>query len=333
MLAEGGDFAGAAELMEQALELAPIGRPAGSAWPNMRRSLRTEGGGCGWRQWPRWHPRRMTVRREAEACGARRPPTFPATPPSRYVQQLFDDYAQRFDKPLVEQARLQRAAETGRAGRRGHRDSARFFQRDRPRLRHRASSATRVRDRAHIARRLRPLRQDAGQGAGESGLRSARPGGSFAARRKKAAHLRYRPARRISADLASAADVLIYLGELAPFSIAARSGRAGRPLSFSVEDAGSGGDYVPASVAALRPWRRLCARPARRQPDLTVLLEPGKPSSAMDAGSPRLPDGSTSPDAANRGRALPPPDAALPPPCICWSAISEQRTFCSGDVD
>ncbi len=105
MLAEGGDFAAAAELMEQALEIAP-------QWP------------AGWFRLGEYREKAQTgdratglaadaYRRALELApedvfGARLKLALmgaaetPAQPPSRYVEGLFDDYAERFDKALVE---------------------------------------------------------------------------------------------------------------------------------------------------------------------------------------------------------------------------------------
>lgn len=101
MLAEGGDPAAAAELMEQALELAPAWaagwlrlaeylekaeRPSNAA-PALRRVLELDpqdifGAGL-----------KLALLGEVAT---------PDKPPSRYVEALFDDYADRFEAALVE---------------------------------------------------------------------------------------------------------------------------------------------------------------------------------------------------------------------------------------
>jgi predicted TPR repeat methyltransferase len=101
MLAESGDHAAAVELMEQALELAPLwaagwsrlgdyaekaadNAKAIAAW---RKTLELEPGdifGAGLK---------LTIQGDSQT---------PALPPSAYVEGLFDDYADRFDTALVE---------------------------------------------------------------------------------------------------------------------------------------------------------------------------------------------------------------------------------------
>ncbi|EHS49288.1 Methyltransferase type 12 [Rhizobium sp. PDO1-076] len=101
MLAESGDPAAAVELMEQALELAPV-------WPAglVRLADYAEKSGL--------PDKAITALRAALSLdpedifgaqlklallGAEK---MPDTPPSRYVEALFDDYADRFDTALVE---------------------------------------------------------------------------------------------------------------------------------------------------------------------------------------------------------------------------------------
>jgi predicted TPR repeat methyltransferase len=101
MLDEGGEPAAAAELMEQALELAP-------------------GWAAGWFRLGTYREKAENARSAAEAFGkvleldpedmfgARLKlavlgtVAVPDQPPSRYVERLFDDYADRFEKSLVE---------------------------------------------------------------------------------------------------------------------------------------------------------------------------------------------------------------------------------------
>lgn len=101
MMAESGDFTGAAELIEQALELAP-------------------GWAAGWFRLGEYSEKAGLPEAAAKAYGrvATLDPDgvfgaglklallgsadMPDHPPSRYVEQLFDDYAARFDKALVE---------------------------------------------------------------------------------------------------------------------------------------------------------------------------------------------------------------------------------------
>jgi len=101
MLAEGGDYPAAAELMEQALELAP-------RWT------------AGWFRFGEYHEKAGETDKAVAAyekvaemdeeglfaaelklavLGAAE---TPEQPPSRYVEGLFDDYADRFETSLVE---------------------------------------------------------------------------------------------------------------------------------------------------------------------------------------------------------------------------------------
>ncbi|TDK35244.1 methyltransferase domain-containing protein [Rhizobium deserti] len=100
MLAEGGDHAAAAELMEQALDIVP-GWAAG--WFRLgdyrdKAALPTAADAY----------RRTLALQPDDLFGARLrlallgDEEIPNQPPSRYVESLFDDYADRFDAALVE---------------------------------------------------------------------------------------------------------------------------------------------------------------------------------------------------------------------------------------
>jgi predicted TPR repeat methyltransferase len=101
MLAEGDDFAAAAELVEQALELAPTW-PAG--WFRLGEYRQKAGDHAGAKDAFR---RCQALSADdifgaglkLAALGAEHPP---AIPPSAYVEGLFDDYADRFETSLVE---------------------------------------------------------------------------------------------------------------------------------------------------------------------------------------------------------------------------------------
>ncbi|SOC46176.1 predicted TPR repeat methyltransferase [Rhizobium subbaraonis] len=240
MLAEGGDFSGAAELMEQALEISP-------------------GWAAGWFRLAEYAEKAGSVPTAAAALGrvlelAPEDPfgaglrlavlgaaDVPATPPTRYIEQLFDDYAQRFDTALVEKLdysvpeKLAALVADGIA-------SERF---------------------AHVT--------DLGCGTGLFGARIRGRAGflegfdlsanMLAKAREKQVYDRLAQADLSlppsesdvfaadlapgRADLASAADVLMYLGELAPvfeiaFCLIAPRGH----FAFSVEDAGAEEIYV-----------------------------------------------------------------------------------------
>ncbi|CVI56410.1 class I SAM-dependent methyltransferase [Agrobacterium leguminum] len=101
MLAESGDFPAAAELMEQALELAP-------RWT------------AGWFRFGEYHEKAGETEKAVAAYGkvaeldteglfaaelklaVLGAAETPEQPPSRYVEGLFDDYADRFETSLVE---------------------------------------------------------------------------------------------------------------------------------------------------------------------------------------------------------------------------------------
>lgn len=240
MLADAGDHAGAADLMRQALELAP-GWAAG--WFRLadyeEKSGRKEAAiaaldtvlalspddlfGAGLKR---------AVLRQEEA---------PAPVPSAYVARLFDDYADRFDTALVE------------------------------RLEYTVPQALAALVLPLMPERPLPLAVDLGCGTGLFGseIRTAvkrlegfdLSAGMLAKATEKGLydHLGQAdlslPAETSGlfnsalaegrADLASAADVLMYLGDLkAPFALLPRLVRAGGLLAFSVEDAGEDGDVV-----------------------------------------------------------------------------------------
>jgi predicted TPR repeat methyltransferase len=100
MLAEGGDFEAAAELIEQALEIVP-GWAAG--WFRLG-EYREKGGLAAAAQ----AYRQVLVLEPGDVFGASLKLALlgagavPDRPPSRYVEGLFDDYAAKFDTALVE---------------------------------------------------------------------------------------------------------------------------------------------------------------------------------------------------------------------------------------
>ncbi|HVK92364.1 MAG TPA: methyltransferase [Mycoplana sp.] len=235
-----GDYSDAAELMEQALEITP-------------------GWAAGWFRFAEYAEK--SGQKEAAAAGLAKVLSLapadpfgaglklavlgasgvPSAPPSRYVEQLFDDYAQRFDAALV--GRLDYSVPeklaalicehvpstkfsyvtdlgcgTGLFGER-IRDRATFLEGfDLSAKMLAKAREKRVYDRlaqAHLSLSA------AACGVFDAGLPPAR------------------------ATLATAADVLMYLGELAPvFAIAAELVAPGGYFGFSVEDAGADDDYV-----------------------------------------------------------------------------------------
>jgi predicted TPR repeat methyltransferase len=247
MFAEGGEFGQAADVMEQALEQVP-GWAAG--WFRLaeyaEKSGRNEAAAAALAKVVALDPTdifgaglKLALLDAADA---------PAAPPSPYVERLFDDYADRFDTALVERldytvpqtlAQLVRkhAGEdvhfglvadigcgTGLFGVeiRAHADRLEGFDLSAGMLAKAYEKA--VYDRLAQADLSRP--------AGASGLfADGAPEGR--------------------ADLVSAADVLMYLGDLAEvFPSAARLARPGGLFAFSVEDGG------PSETPLLRPSLR-----------------------------------------------------------------------------
>lgn len=101
MLAEGGDYTAAAELMEQALELAPqwVG-----GWFLLGdycvKAGNSDAGAAAYRQVLALNPSDMfAASLKLALMGA---DAVPQQPPSHYVEALFDDYANRFETSLVE---------------------------------------------------------------------------------------------------------------------------------------------------------------------------------------------------------------------------------------
>ncbi|AYC99532.1 methyltransferase [Neorhizobium sp. NCHU2750] len=100
MLAEGRDFAAAAELMEQALELAPAWAAGWFRLGEYREKAGLETAEEAYRRALELEPDDVFgARLKLAVIGAEEAPD---QPPSRYVESLFDDYADRFDTALVE---------------------------------------------------------------------------------------------------------------------------------------------------------------------------------------------------------------------------------------
>lgn len=280
MLAEGGDFSGAAELMEQALEICP-------------------GWAAGWFRFAEYAEKAANGEAAAGALGrvlelAPQDPfgatlrlavlgvtEVPVTPPSRYVEQLFDDYAHRFDTALVDRLdysvpqKLASLVEegvqtrrfgnvtdlgcgTGLFGERIH-DRAEFLEG----FDLSANMLAKAREK-QVYDRL--AQADLSLSPDECGVFDAAL-----------------PIGRT--DLASAADVLMYLGDLTPvFLIAAKLVAAGGHFAFSVEDAAAEETYV------LRPSLRYAhgegyVRERAAEAGFTVLT--GQQTVIrMDAGAP-----------------------------------------------
>lgn len=239
MLAENGEHEAAVELMEQALELVPDW-PAGlvrladyaekadlqsKAVHALRRALEL-------------HPEDIFgARLKLALLGAE---DVPDQPPSRYVEALFDDYADRFDAALVERLDYTVPAKLARLI--ADHDDRRFdvaidlgcgtglFGAEiRDRVAHLEGFDLSVNMLAKaeekslydlLAKADLSLDPD-GSGLFVEGLAEAR------------------------ADLVSAADVLMYLGDLAnAFALAARLAKPDALFAFSVEDAGEADGFL-----------------------------------------------------------------------------------------
>ena len=239
MLAENGEHEAAVELMEQALELVPD-------WPAglLRLADYAEEAGQAEKSIPAL--RRLLVLDPEDLFGAQLKlallgaEDIPDQPPSRYVEALFDDYADRFDTALVEKLDYSVPAKLARL----------------------------IVD--HIDTRF-DLAVDLGCGTGLFGAeirdRVSRLEGfdlsaNMLAKAEEKGLYDYLAKADLSleatesglfddgleenrADLVSAADVLMYLGDLAnAFALAAKLLKPGSLFAFSVEDAGEGDGFI-----------------------------------------------------------------------------------------
>ncbi|KGD86381.1 methyltransferase domain-containing protein [Rhizobium sp. YS-1r] len=100
MLSEAEDFGAAAELMEQALELVPAWAAGWFRLGEFREKAGLETADEAYRQALALEPEDVFgARLKLALLGVE---AIPDQPPSRYVEGLFDDYADRFDTALVE---------------------------------------------------------------------------------------------------------------------------------------------------------------------------------------------------------------------------------------
>lgn len=239
MLAEAGDAPGAAELMAQALELAP---DWAAGWFRLadyeEKSGRIEAAVDALRNTLRLNPEDIFgASLKLALLGATE---TPEQPPSVYVERLFDDYAERFDHALVEKLGYsvpeKLAAVIGRVNGGG-------------RFRHVTDLGCgtglfgeRIRDRADFLE---------GFDLSANMLAKAEAKGVYD--RLAQADLSLAPEdsgvfgalEQGRADLVSAADVLMYLGNLeGVFFIADRLLASGGLFAFSVEDACGADGFV-----------------------------------------------------------------------------------------
>ncbi|PWE57699.1 SAM-dependent methyltransferase [Metarhizobium album] len=232
MLDEGGEPAAAAELMEQALELAPLWAAGWFRLASYREKAgETQGAADAYR--------RVLEFDASDVFGAGLKLALlgqaatPDQPPSRYVERLFDDYADRFETSLVEKLDYsvprklaELIATTGQDYRlavdlgcgtgllgpeiRGRVDRLEGFDLSQNML----AKAAEKQVYDHLAQ------ADLSLDAEASGL--------------------FADSGRHRADLVTAADVLMYLGNLEnTFGLVALLAAPGAVFAFSVEDAGT----------------------------------------------------------------------------------------------
>lgn len=281
LLAEAGEFAEAAELMEQALEQAP---DWAAGWFRLADYAEKSG-------------RKEAAVAALEAVLGLDPTDVfgaglklallgavktPAAPPARYVERLFDDYAGRFEAALVERLAYSVPEKltalilthsgadahfplvtdlgcgTGLFGAAIHAHAGRLEGFD--------LSANMLAKAAEKGVYDRLARADLSLAAGESGLFDT-------------------DAPEGRADLVAAADVLMYLGDLSEvFASAARLVRPGGLFAFSVEDGGDG------DLPVLRPSLRY-AHPEsfirrRAAESGLAIVTVARETIRMDAGEP-----------------------------------------------
>ncbi|WP_242219896.1 class I SAM-dependent DNA methyltransferase [Shinella zoogloeoides] len=246
MFAESGAFAEAAEVMEQALEQVP-GWAAG--WFRLAEYAQKAGQNAA----ATAALERVVVLDPTDVFGAGLQLAVlgavatPVAPPTSYVERLFDDYADRFDTALVEKLDYTVPGTLARLVRRHAGADAHFglvadigcgtglfgveFRANAGRLEGFDLSAGMLAKAEEKAVYDHLAQADLSLPAETSGLFADGPEGR--------------------ADLVSAADVLMYLGDLAEvFPSAARLVKSGGLFAFSVEDGGQG------DVPLLRPSLR-----------------------------------------------------------------------------
>ncbi|GAA4169728.1 methyltransferase domain-containing protein [Shinella granuli] len=280
MFAESGEFAEAAELMEQALEQVPSWA---AGWFRLaeyaEKSGRKEAATAALAKVVALDPAdifgaglKLAVLGAAET---------PAAPSTAYVERLFDDYADRFDTALVQRLDYTVPQTLARLVRRHAGEDAPFglvsdigcgtglfgveLRANAGRLEGFDLSAGMLAKAAEKGVYDHLAQADLSLPAGESGLFDAAP--------------------EARADLVGAADVLMYLGDLAEvFPSAARLLKAGGLFAFSVEDGGTG------DAPLLRPSLRY-AHPERfirrrAEENGLVVLAMEKSVIRQDAGQP-----------------------------------------------
>ncbi|MFN7089717.1 MAG: methyltransferase domain-containing protein [Allorhizobium sp.] len=239
MLAENGEHEAAVELMEQALELVPD-------WPAGLLRLADYAEKAGQAEKAILALRRLLVLDPEDLFGAQLKlallgaEDIPHQPPSRYVEALFDDYADRFDTALVEKLDYSVPAKLARLI---VEHSDRRFDLAVDLGCGTGLFGAEIRDRVSrlegfdLSANMLAKAEEKGLydflAKADLSLEATEPGlfdDGLAENR---------------ADLVSAADVLMYLGDLAnAFALAARLSKPGSLFAFSVEYAGEGDGFI-----------------------------------------------------------------------------------------
>lgn len=283
MLADNGEHEAAVELMEQALELAPD-------WPAGLVRLADYAEKAGAKDKAVAALRKVLERDAEDLFGARLKLALlgaedvPDAPPSAYVEALFDDYADRFDKALVERLDYTVPAKLAALVTEHHPErfattvdlgcGTGLFGAE---IRHRT-------DRLEgFDLSLNMLAK-----AGEKKLYDllAKADLSLDA---AASGLFVEGLREARADLVSAADVLMYLGDLGnAFMLAATLAGPDTLFAFSVEDAGDGeGFQLAPSLRYAHTEPHVRTRLSENGFDLlklrrtTIRMDAGKPVSGI----------------------------------------------------
>ncbi|MGO8118575.1 methyltransferase domain-containing protein [Rhizobium leguminosarum] len=236
MLEEGGEPEAAAELMEQALELVPAWA---AGWYRLATYLEKAGRGEAAIE----AYRRTLALDPDDIFGAALKLALlgdagtPDLPPSRYVERLFDDYADRFESALVEKLDYsvpqKLAALVASTGRRYERavDLGCGTGLLGPEIRGRAGRLEGF-----------DLSQNMLAKAAEKHVYDSLAQADLALAPELSGV--FADAARHRADLVTAADVLMYLGNLeSVFAIVGELAASGADIAFSVEDAGEGDGF------------------------------------------------------------------------------------------
>lgn len=229
-----GDAAGAADLCEQALALAPVWAPAWFALGEAREALGDRAGAT-----QAFARALACAPDDAQGAGlrlARLSGETPAHPPLSYVRELFDQYAPRFERHLVDELAYRAPAILKEALARAcaaHGRALRFAQ-----------AVDLGCGTGLMAREIAPF-CDALAGVDLAPAMAARARASGLYAQVEAGDMTEFLATRApgSVDLVVAADVFVYLGDLAPvFAQTRRALAPGGFFAFTLQRAESG-DY------------------------------------------------------------------------------------------